>query len=162
MARAAGVARSTVYLAFGSRAGLFEAVTTELARRTGLAAVEDALADPDPREHLRRGMRAQFEMFAADRDVWASLWAMSRADPQSLGATCGVHEGFRRKGLHDLVAHLDACGALRDDVSAEEASNVLWALASFEAFDLLYTDKGVPVDEAITQLVTAAERAVCR
>src|SRR5690348_8439374 len=37
VARTAGVARSTIYLAFGSRAGLFDAFIEDLWARTGLA-----------------------------------------------------------------------------------------------------------------------------
>ena len=33
---------------------------------------------------------------------------------------------------------------------------------SFESFDLLYTGRGLPVDEVAEALVTAAERSLCR
>src|SRR5262245_22920118 len=52
IARMAGVARSTVYAIFGSRAGLFDAVGRELADRGGYASLVDAKHQPDAREHL--------------------------------------------------------------------------------------------------------------
>ena len=56
VARRARVARSTIYLVFGSRAGLFQAFAEDLSERTGLAALTEAVAHPDPREHLRGGL----------------------------------------------------------------------------------------------------------
>jgi hypothetical protein len=38
----------------------------------------------------------------------------------------------------------------------------LWLITSFDAFDLLYTGRGLPVDEVGRLLVATAERAVCR
>ena len=49
IARTAGVARSTVYVIFGSRAGLFDAFAADLLERGGFSRVLDAIADPDPR-----------------------------------------------------------------------------------------------------------------
>ena len=57
VARIAGVARSTVYLIFGSRAGLFDAVARDLLDRSGFERVVRAVADPDARATLRRGIR---------------------------------------------------------------------------------------------------------
>jgi AcrR family transcriptional regulator/bifunctional DNA-binding transcriptional regulator/antitoxin component of YhaV-PrlF toxin-antitoxin module len=162
LARRAGVARSTVYLTFGSRAGLFHAVAAELAARSVLAAVDEAVADPDAREHLRRSIRASFGMFAAEREVWAALFAMSRADPHSLGGAVAFNEGTRHQAVAQLVAHLGEQGELRDGVTAEDAVDVLFVLTSFQSFDLLVTDRAVPVEVAVDRLVNAAEVAVCR
>src|SRR5262245_21898112 len=51
VARMAGVARSTVYLVFGSRAGLFDAVARDLLERGGFDRVVRATEDPDARRH---------------------------------------------------------------------------------------------------------------
>jgi AcrR family transcriptional regulator len=49
VARTARVARSTVYLIFGSRAGLFDAVAKDLMERGGFDRVVTAVAHPDAR-----------------------------------------------------------------------------------------------------------------
>ena len=55
IARAAGVARSTVYAIFGSRAGLFDAVGRELAARSGYARLRRCQASAGrPRSPARR------------------------------------------------------------------------------------------------------------
>jgi AcrR family transcriptional regulator len=56
VARLARVARLTVYLIFGSRAGLFDALAADLFRSGEFAVVEQAAANPDAREHLRGGV----------------------------------------------------------------------------------------------------------
>src|SRR4029077_4426707 len=73
IAREAGVARSTVYSIFGSRAGLFDAVGRELTPRRADASLVDAKHQPDARDHLRAGFRASGEMLAANRDVFRAL-----------------------------------------------------------------------------------------
>src|SRR6187402_2306446 len=58
IATMAGVARSTVYAIFGSRAGLFDAVGLDSAERAGYANLLEAVRHPDASEHLRGGVRA--------------------------------------------------------------------------------------------------------
>jgi AcrR family transcriptional regulator len=162
VARDARVARSTIYLIFGSRAGLFDAFADDLMARTGMAAITEAVASPDVREHLRGGIAAGARMYAADRDIYRVLFAMDQLDPHSVGGAVRKHESARRGGMTHLARRLRASGVLRDDVSAKQAERMLWVLASFESFDSLYTGLGLPLDEVIDVLVTTAERAVCR
>src|SRR4051812_10398224 len=90
VAQRARVARSTVYLAFGSRAGLFDAFAEDLWERSGLAELTDAVAHPDAREHLRRGVRASCEMYAAERDLYRVLFSMAHLDPDSAGGVIAM------------------------------------------------------------------------
>src|SRR3954453_4351610 len=64
-ARAAEVSRSTVYLIFGSRAGLFDAFARDLMERGGWRRLLEATQPPDARETVRRGIRVGVEMLAA-------------------------------------------------------------------------------------------------
>jgi hypothetical protein len=47
-------------------------------------------------------------------------------------------------------------------MTLEHATNLLWVLTSFDAFDLLHTGRGHPADNAAGILISAAERALCR
>ena len=85
VARTAGVARSTIYLIFGSRAGLFDAVTTDLLERGDFDRVLRAVADPDARVHLREGIRGGVHAFVADRDVYRVLFSTAMVDPEATG-----------------------------------------------------------------------------
>lgn len=162
VAQLAKVARTTIYLAFGSRAGMFDAFTEDLNERSGLPDLTEAVAHPDAREHLRGGLRASARMYAADPDIYRVLFAMARLDPDSVGGAIERMEERRAGGMAHLARRLDEQGLLRPDVSVDEAADTLWVLASFEAFDLLYTGRTVGFDATVDILATTAERTLLR
>ncbi len=162
VAQAAGVARSTVYLVFGSRAGLFDALATELWERAGLHRLTEAVAAPDAREHLRSGLRAGVAIYAAIRDVAVALFAMSELDPDSVGGAIARLEKRRWGGMQYLAQRLAEQQVLRPDVTVDEAADLIWLLASFAGFDALYTGRGLPADQVADILITTAERTLCR
>jgi AcrR family transcriptional regulator len=162
VAHLAGVARTTVYLVFGSRAGLFDALATDLWDRAGLPGLTEAVAHPDAREHLRGGLRAGTEIYAALRDVAVALFSMSALDPDSVGGAIARLEQRRWGGMQHLARRLGEQGQLRDDVTVEQAADVLWVLAGFASFDALYTGRGMTAGEVARTLVVTAERTLCR
>ena len=162
VARRARVSRSTVYLIFGSRAGLFDAFADDLFERAGRQHLVDAVAHPDAREHLRGGLRAGVEMFAQVRDVARVLFSMAALDDEAEGGAIGRIEDRRARGMARVARLLAEQGVLRPDVTADEAADLLWVLTSFDSFDLLYTGRGLPVDEVARVLIATAERSLCR
>ncbi|MDD7920274.1 TetR/AcrR family transcriptional regulator [Actinomycetospora callitridis] len=162
VARRAGVSRSTVYLVFGSRAGLFDALADDLWDRSGLPRLTEAVAHADAREHLRGGLRTGAEIFAAMRDVAAVLYRMSALDPEAVGGSIARKEEHRWGGMLHLATRLGEQDVLRPDVTVDEAAETLWVLASFESFDALYTGRGLPADEVARVLIAMAERTLCR
>jgi AcrR family transcriptional regulator len=158
----AGVARSTIYTVFGSRAGLFDAFTTALWERTGLAELALAVEVPDARDHLRRGIHAACRMFAGEIGVYRVLFSMARLDPGSVGGAVESKEQDRRGGMEYLARRLDEQGALLPGVTSRYAADLLWMLCSFEAFDLLHTGRSLSVHAAAEALADTAERALCR
>lgn len=161
VAEIAGVARSTIYTVFGSRAGLFDAFATDLWERHGLAEVTAAVEVADARAHLRGGIRAACRMLASDLEVYRVLFAMTRLDPDSVGGAVDQKERNRSGGMAYLAQRLADQGALRAGVTQEHAADLLWMLCSFEAFDLLHTGRGMSVDDAAQALADIAERALC-
>ena len=162
VARMGGVARSTVYLVFGSRAGLFDALREDLVERSGLSRLVEAVQHPDARQHLRGGIRAGAEMFAADRDVFRALTSMSALDDEAVGGAMRRGEAIRARGMARLAGRLDEQGVLLPGVTAERAADALWMLTSFDAFDQLYTGRGLSLDEVVGVLTETAERSLCR
>ena len=162
IARMAGVARSTVYLIFGSRAGLFDALARDLMDRAGFAKLLEAVSHPDAREHMRGGIAAGARIFAADRDVARALYSMSLLDEEAVGDAIRRSEENRSRGMRRLARLLAEQGHLRDDVTVEEATHLLWVWTSFDAFDLLYTARKLPLEEVIRLLTQGAERAVLK
>jgi AcrR family transcriptional regulator len=162
VARKAGVARSTVYLIFGSRAGLFDAVALEVYDRAGYPRLLEAVRVPDPRETLRGGITAGVRIFAAYRDVFRALYSMEELEKEATGGAISRIEGNRGDGMMRLARRLSRHRQLRPGVKIAEAANVLWIAASFEAFDLLYTGRDLSADETARILVENTERAICR
>lgn len=162
IARMAGVARSTVYLVFGSRAGLFDALGDDLLRRDAYQRLVEAAAHPDARESLRRAVRAACEMFARDRDAVRALYSMAQVDEEAVGGAVRRTEEERARGIARLARRLAEQGALRPGVSADEATDVLWMLSSFDSFDSLYAERGLPVDRVADTLTAIAERTLLR
>jgi AcrR family transcriptional regulator len=160
IARMAGVARSTVYAIFGSRSGLFDAVARELANRSGYARLVDAKHQPDARDHLRAGMRAATEMFAANRDTYRALRSMAQLDEEAVGGAVRMMDAERAAGMTRLAKRLDEQGVLRKGVSAADAEHILWMLSSFESFDELYTNRGLSARRTIEILTEIAERTL--
>jgi AcrR family transcriptional regulator len=161
VARIAKVARSTVYLIFGSRDGLFDAVARDLLDRGGFDRIVQAVAHPDPRETVREGLRGSTHLFAAHRDVFRALISMAQLDPEAVGGTIQRNDRNRAAGMASLAERLAEQGQLRPGVSVEAAADLLWILTSFDAYDLLATGRGLSADEAADLLIETAERTLC-
>jgi len=160
VARAAGVARSTVYVIYGSRAGLFDALAADLLERGGFERVLEAVADPDPRVTVRDGIAGGVHTFAAHRDVFRALFSMAALDPDAVGGAMHRGEERRARGMARLAKRLARQGALRAGLTAKQAADRLWVLTSFDAFDLLSSGRALPADDVAAALVEMAERDV--
>jgi AcrR family transcriptional regulator len=160
VAREARVARSTIYLAFSSRAGLFDALVEDLWQRSGLPDLTTAVAHVDAREHLRGGLRAANAMYAAERDVYRVLFSMAQLEPESIGAAIAKKERNRAGGMRHLAKRLAEQHLLRPDVTIHQAVDVLWTLCSFETFDLLYAGRNRSLAATTELTISVAERAL--
>jgi len=160
VARRARVARSTVYLVFGSRSGLFDALTDRLLSGAGYERLQEATRSPDAREVVRGGVAGGAEMYAAHHDVFRVLHSMAKVDPDGVGQALAASEAKRSAGMDWLAGRLAEEAHLRPDVTPEHAAHVIWILASFEAYDLLVTGRGLSPDAAADLLVETAERAL--
>jgi AcrR family transcriptional regulator len=162
VARMAGVARSTVYLIFGSRAGLFDAVARDLLDRGGFDRVVRATEHPDAREHLRGGFYGTAHTFAAHRDAFRVLYSMASLDPDAVGGAINRAEERRARGMAYLAGQLEQQGLLRDGVTPEAAADLMFVLTSFDGFDLLFTGRGLDADRIAESLIETAERTLLR
>jgi AcrR family transcriptional regulator len=153
VAQRAGVARSTVYVQFGSRAGLFEAVGERLLERIGFERFSAAVRLAHPKLALRTALREIVRVHATERDVTRALRSWAHLDPDA-GRAIAVLDGGRADGTRHLVRRLAHTGALRAGLSIAEASDALYVLTSFETVDTLYTERRLGV-VAVTERLTA-------
>lgn len=160
VARMARVARSTVYLVFGSRAGLFCALGADIADRGGFADVLQAAAHPDAIESLRGGIRAIVRMYASQRDILRTIYSMAQLDAEAVGGSVQKLEQGRAIGVASRARRLAEEGTLRPDVTEAQAAHLLWLLTSFDAFDVLYTGQSLPAEQVAATLIATAERTL--
>ena len=161
VAQDAGVARSTVYLIFGSRAGLFDALGHYLLERAGFHRIVAAVNRPDPRDALRSSMRAAVDVYADERDVARALASMSQLNPEAVGGAFDVVNHGRAEGLLHLATRLHDSGDLVAGLTPAEAADCLWVITSFDTFDQLYTGRRLARANVAELLVGLAERAIC-
>jgi AcrR family transcriptional regulator len=159
VARAADVARATVYYQFGSKAGLLEAVVADIERRAGQAAVADAVELPDPVDALRRTFLAGCGFWAAEHRVIRRLTGLAAVDDEIKRVIAEV-ETHRLPLMARLVDRLAVAGRLSPSVPAPRALDVLWMLSSFQAFDQLFSERRLPADDVAEILADLAVRAV--
>jgi AcrR family transcriptional regulator len=162
IAQMAGVARSTIYLIFGSRAGLFDALGEDLSVRGGFQRLVEATHHPDAREAMRGGIRLGSERYAAQRDVLRALWSMAELDEHAVGGAVRRIEARRARGMTRLAKELARQKYLRPGLTQKDAAHMAWLLTSFDAFDTLYTDRGLSLDKTVDLLFAMADRALCR
>lgn len=161
VARQAGVSRSTVYLLYGSRAGLFDALARYLRDAAGFGELIEASRLPDALENLRASQRAAVRVYAAMPHLARAMYTLAAIDPDAVAAVAAMEDG-RRPGMARLAAALAAQGYLRDGVSIKEAAEILGVITSFATFDELYSGSGLPVEVVADRLVAMAVRSVCR
>ncbi len=86
---------------------------------------------------------------------------MEKLDADAVGGAIARIEEQRSAGMTRLARRLKKAGELREGVSATQAAHVRWIAASFDAFDLLYSGRGLPADQVAELLVEGTERAIC-
>ncbi len=157
IAREAGVARSTVYVAFESRTGLFQALARDFLDRQGFDRLVSAVRHEDAREALVRSLREGSRLYAGGRDLGRALFSLSLLDPDAAEAIVVLEHG-RAPAMRKLAQRLKDEGYLRPDVGVAEAADVLWLLTSFDTFDQLYTGRGLSEATVAKRVVAMAER----
>src|SRR4051794_35006451 len=161
VARMAGVSRSTVYVVFGSRAGLFDALGDDLRGRGGFDRAAQAATDQDARTVLFQAIRASVPIFAEHRAVLRVLYSMAQLDPEAVGGAVQRMADSRAAGMVWHANRLAEQGYLREGTTVGEAADLLWTVTGFDTFDALYTGCGLPVEKVADLMVALAERSVC-
>jgi AcrR family transcriptional regulator len=155
VARAAGVARATVYNQFGSRAALLEAVFDARAADTAIAELPAAFSKRDPWAALDGFVAVFVRFWAATPESHRRLRALAVLDPD-LGQALEARDERRRTGLRVIVTRLRQSNGDQLSQPFDDVIDVLVALTSFATYDVLLS-AGRSDDE-----VVAATRKACR
>ncbi len=142
IARTAGISRQALYLHFPNRADLLVATTRHI----------DEINDIDARLAASRAARGGVERLQAYIAAWggyipqihgvaAALMSMQDHDAEARVAWAG-RESAMREGCAAAVTALERDGKLTPDLSATEATDLLWTLLSVRNWDRLVQDCG--------------------
>ncbi len=161
IAASAGVARSTIYATFGSRAGLVAGLADDTLQRAGLAEVIAEYRRSDAVSALELSLRANCRMYAVDHRVFARLLILAQVDPDAAGPLARW-QADRAAGMADLARRLADQARLRSDVSVERAADVLWLLTGFWAFDELFSGRGLDANACAETVIDIARSTLLR
>jgi AcrR family transcriptional regulator len=171
VAAAAEVAVETIYRAFDGKAGLFRAVVEDAVAGGGTVGdgttppdsallrerFDAILAEPDPRRQLALYADLQPGMQARIGPLMRVLADAAAADP-AVRETADRLADQRLAGMDRFARMLAGQGALRPDLTADEARDVLWTLNSHAVYDLLVTTRGWTPDRYRDWLADALAR----
>ena len=150
VARAAGVVVETIYRAYGSKAELFKSVVrtavaggaaraqVAVEQRPAIAAV---IAETDPHRQFELYAATQPGIHARAGPLLRVLIGAAATDPE-LAELWAQIEQERLNGMGRFAQLLADQGALRPDLSVEEARDLLWTLNSLAVHDLLVVQRG--------------------
>jgi TetR/AcrR family transcriptional regulator, regulator of autoinduction and epiphytic fitness len=150
IATAAGVVVETIYRAHGSKAELFKAVLeAAIAGGAGRAerpvdqrpAIQAVIAETDPRRQLELYAATQPGIHARIGPLLRVLGEAAAAEPD-LADVARQLEAQRLEGMGRFAQLLADRGALRPDLSVQEARDVLWTLNAHAVHDLLVVQRG--------------------
>ena len=147
LARRARVTRATVYQRFGSRPKLLEALFDDLARRGGMWDLATAFRQPDPNEALARFITTFGRFWTAHRPIHRRLLALGALDA-GLDRTLRARQEWRRQGLRVIVGRVRELYGRPAAEAEDETIDLLFALTSFQTFDVLAGAKRTPADVA--------------
>ncbi len=160
IASEAEVARSTIYGAFGSRAGLFQAVAEDVLQRGGFVALQKAFREAEVLVALERSLQEGVRLYVSEQAVGRALLSLAAVDRDAAGAAERLNQG-RAEGMMNLATRLERQHLLLPEVTPQEAADILWVLTSFETFDQLYSGRGLSPAEVGERLIAMAKRALC-
>lgn len=148
IAKQAGVAVDTIYASCGRkpeilRALIERAISGEDVPVAALqrAYVREMQAEPDARRKLIRYARATTEIQARLAPLVRVLKEAAPTDPALAGLWATISQR-RASNMRLLVADLETTGRLREDVTCNEAADVIWATNSPEFFMLMVEERG--------------------
>jgi AcrR family transcriptional regulator len=133
VAERANVSRATVYQHFRSRIDLLDAICETFDVNPALMELRRAVVLPDPQAALSRTIALSVRFWDSEDAILSGLYGVVSIDPAARDLV-GRQRADRRREMRRLARHLQASGALRTEVSAARALDVLMVLTSYETY----------------------------
>jgi AcrR family transcriptional regulator len=142
VAATAGVTRVTVYNQVRSKAGLLDAILTDLTERAGMDQLLTATKQMPAADALTYVVDRTCRFWHTERSVLRPLFGLSAVD-KDIAANLGQRERWRTDQLDRLIDRLDHEGALTAGLPKSQVLAGLVAVTAFATYDAL----GVVADE---------------
>ena len=156
----AGVSRQSVYLHFGSRAGLLLALVAHVDESGPLGELSGRVT------RARTGADVLDAALSVQADYWPSIYRIARAFDEARRADAAIAEAWddrmerRRASCRSVVERLADAAELDPRWTVDDAADVLWALTSMRTWEDLVIDSGWSRDRYVDCLSTAAKRTL--
>lgn len=141
-----GVSVDTIYKTFGGKAGLVRAICEQALAGAGPVPAEtrsDSLqwAERDPRAIIRGWGTLTTEVAPRVAPILLLIRDAAVADPEMASLKAEMDRQRLGRMTHN-AGNLAAAGHLRDDLTVEEAGEVMWTYSSPQLYELLVLIRG--------------------
>jgi AcrR family transcriptional regulator len=153
----AGISRQTIYVQFGSKRGVLQAVAEHIERASyGKGMVEGARDSTDAAHDLRYAPHYQMEFFSLNAPLLRTFYAQAASDPD-FQAVWEDRLNERRRAIHILVEMLARAGRLSEAWSVDDATDWIWSLTDFQRYNELALQRGWPPEKLALKLQESIE-----
>jgi AcrR family transcriptional regulator len=144
IASSAGVSAKTVEAVFGSKRAVLAALVDPVAAAGPPQDLVRRLREAaDPRQRLRLVAELSRRAYEASVPEFELMRGAVAVAPE-IAAAAGQVESRRRGNQARLAAYLQERGCLREDLSPEEATDIVWALTSYDVYRALVAERHWP------------------
>jgi AcrR family transcriptional regulator len=154
-----GVSADTIYKTFGGKAGLVRSLCEQALAGAGPIPAEarsDALQtnEPDPRKIIRGWGALTLEVAPNVLPILLLVRTAGATDPEMAALYTEMGAQRLARMTHN-ARNLDTAGHLRDNLTVEQAGEIMWTYSSPELYELLVLTRSWPLDRYATFIADA-------
>jgi AcrR family transcriptional regulator len=157
IAALAETSRQTIYVQFGSKRGVLQAVAEYVELQSyGRDMVEGARDVDDPVATIRNGITSQLDFFSENADLLRTFYAQAASDSDFRDVW---QDRLQRRwdAIHILLERIARQGRLVEGWSVAEATDWLWSLTNFRLYDEMVLDRNWPSEQLARRIVQAID-----
>ena len=154
LAQAAGVSRQTIYVQFGSKGGVLQAVAEYIEHASLENLMPELLASPTPLAAFRHACERIVAFFAQNAAILRNLQAQTIYDVE-FAAFLRSKQNEIWHNTRRSIEWLALEEGHPSGWSIDEATDWLWMLSSFEMYDKLVNERGWSTEQYIRRIMDA-------
>jgi AcrR family transcriptional regulator len=158
LARESGVTRQTIHNLFGTKAGVLEALFDQIALDSGMEQMSHVMQQADAAEMLDSFVHIFIAFWTRNRLLLRRVHGIAAIDPEFATAV-EARNNRRRMAAAKVVEMIDRRSRQREEAKKTAQAATLYALTSFEFFDVLAESCG-SVEMAANLLPEIASKAL--